>query len=362
MSVLMQANNQWSYRLADERFLSLEDMRAHFHARRAGSRSFVAANHDVRATADQNSDGISIAFRDGRPDVAPTNWSFGQIATLSGAPASYLRKLPAPLVADCINSGLSRRNVDECGFFTTDGGATLRAATGPNYGRVWNSDVVDSVIERFGDGVTGDWRVPGEFGQAVQVTRGNTTLYGSDRDMWIFLADEKNRIEMPGRRNGKTGSLARGFFLWNSEEGAATLGVGTFLFDYVCANRIVWGAAQYKEIKIRHSSGAPHRFVEEIAPRLAAYADSTTAATLDTLAAARGAIVTDVAEFLATRQFNPRQVAAITAAHEADEGRPMETMWDIVTGTTAYARSIPHQADRVGIERRAGELLNLVAA
>ena len=28
---------------------------------------------------------------------APTHWSFGQLASLVGAPAAYLRQLPAPL-------------------------------------------------------------------------------------------------------------------------------------------------------------------------------------------------------------------------------------------------------------------------
>jgi len=43
-----------------------------------------------------------------------------------------------------------------------------------------------------------------------------------------------------------------------------------------------------------------------------------------------------------------------------DEGRPIETVWDAVTGATAYARSIPWQADRVEFETQAGGLLDLV--
>ena len=35
----------------------------------------------------------------------------------------------------------------------------------------------------------------GEFGKQVEITRDNTTIYGSDRDMFIFLADEENRID-----------------------------------------------------------------------------------------------------------------------------------------------------------------------
>jgi hypothetical protein len=47
---------------------------------------------------------------------------------------------------------------------------------GPNYGRVWNVEVVEMLIDKFGDGISGDWRVPGEFGKRVDVDRQDTTL------------------------------------------------------------------------------------------------------------------------------------------------------------------------------------------
>jgi hypothetical protein len=116
---------------------------------------------------------------------------------------------------------------------------------------------VDALVDRFGDGVTGTWRVPGEFGNRVTVTKDNTTLYASDRDMFVFLADEENRIELPGRRAGRSGSFARGFFVWNNEVGKTSLGAGFFLFDYVCSNRIVWGADQYTEVRIATRRARP---------------------------------------------------------------------------------------------------------
>jgi hypothetical protein len=39
--------------------------------------------------------------------------------------------------------------------------------------------------------------VPGEFGNRVTVTKDNTTLFASDRDMFVFLADEENVILEP---------------------------------------------------------------------------------------------------------------------------------------------------------------------
>lgn len=69
----------------------------------------------------------------------------------------------------------------------------------------------------------------------------------------------------------------------------------------------------------------------------------------------------DDQRFLKNR-FTVSQANAIKAAHEREEGRPIETIWDVVTGTTAYAKTIPHQDDRVFIERAAGKVLDLVAA
>jgi hypothetical protein len=107
------------------------------------------------------------------------------------------------MIADCLNYNLRfTRGVDDVGILVTQDGhaSELRSVNGPNYGRVYDADVVDALVERFGDGVTGTWRVPGEFGNRVTVDKQNTTLFASDRDMFVFLADEENRIERGGSR------------------------------------------------------------------------------------------------------------------------------------------------------------------
>ena len=359
MSTLMQANRQWSTRPEEERFTSLTAMSAHFHAQRAISRAAVVSSRQLRAVPD-GAAGLMIEGPSGH-GYAPTNWAMGQAAQLVGAPAAYLRTLPAPVAADCLNYGfqVERDAMDVGVLLTRNGEATLRAMTGPRYGRIWNGDVVDALRDRFGDGVSGDFRVPGEFGRAVDVSTANTTLFAGDRDMFVFLADETNRIELPGRRDGQTGTLARGFFVSNSEVGAGTLRVKTFLFDYVCANRIVWGAHELEEIAIRHTASAPDRFVEEVAPALLAYSQASAGSVERVLTSAQRSKVDKVEEFLAKR-FGPKVGQRVAAAHMAEEGRPIETVWDVVTGATAYAKSIPWTADRVEFETTAGDLLDLV--
>jgi hypothetical protein len=355
----MQASEQWRTRPADERFTSLTELNAHLQYNREHSAGKVISSRALQVIPRENTiNGLQIVGPNGQP-AEITNWSFGQLAQRAGAPAGYLRELPAPLVADNLNFGLHvQRDLADVGvlLYKNGGPTEVRAVTGPAYGRVWNSTISQALVDRFGDGITGNFKVPGEFGQDVAITKDNTTLYASDRDMFVFLADEKHRIDIPNRRNGQSGQMARGFFVWNSEVGASTFGVATFLFDYVCCNRIVWGAEGYKEIRIRHTASAPDRWIEEVAPALEHYAQSSTLSITKAIADARASKVDKVEEFLRNR-FTNAQTRGIIAAHMADEQRPMENLWDISTGVTAYARGIAYQDERVQLERKAGEVL-----
>lgn len=355
---LFQASRQWSTRPSDERFTSLLDMADHFDVIRNQSRQKIVSSRKIEVAPTEDNKGLVLVGPQGNA-FAPTHWAFGQIAQLAEGPAGYLRTLPAPIAADCINYGLKfKRDIEEVGVLLQQNGSNiLRAATGPRYGRIWNADVVNALVDRFGDGVTGDWRVPGEFGKAVVVDKSNTTLFAGDRDMFVFLADEERRIDVPNRRGGKSGSMARGFFVWNSEVGSQTLGIATFLYDYVCCNRIVWGADQYKEIRIRHTTSAPDRFIEEIKPALLQYSRSASASITEAIKTAQEARLDDVDDFLGKR-FGKRIAAQMKTVHELEEGRPVESRWDAVTAATAFAKGVQWQDDRVAIERKAGEILS----
>ncbi len=366
MATVTTASTQWANRPSDQRFTSLPELMAKVSFEKERSRATILTTRQIEcAPADDDQlRGMKLIGPNG--EASPNHWSFGQLAGLAKAPAKYLRTLPAPIAADAMNYGLKfSRDVEEVGLLLTktNGHVDLRAATGPRYGRIWNSDIVQALMDRFGDGVEGDFRVPGEFGVKVDVTKENTTIYGSDRDIFVFLADEVNRIEMPNRRAGLNGSssLARGFFVWNSEVGSESVGGAFFMFDYACKNRIVWGAEGFSEIRLRHTATAPDRWLEEIAPVLVAYAQSSAAPIEAQIKAAQAQRVDDDLDAFLRKRFAPGQVQAIKAAHEREENRPIETLWDAVTGITAFAKTIEHQDSRVFIEREAGKVLDLAA-
>lgn len=383
---LMQANHQWANRPDDQRFLSLLSLNDHMQMLRGKSAAKIVSSRALTAhPVDGDNEALMLTGPNGAP-VNVTNWSFGQLAARAGAPAGYLRNIPTALAADCLNYGLHHaRDVEKCGVLLTkldtEPSATARAVTGPNYGRIWNSTITAALVKQFGDGVTGKFRVPSEFGvrhcdthkqfeydcidcsdarDANKVTKQSTTLYGSDRDMWVFLADEVNRIELPNRRNGKTGTLARGFFVSNSEVGASTFILGQFLFDYMCGNHIIWDVEQFQELRIRHTAGAPDKYLEQAAPAILAMSNASSVGMVDMLKSAQAKKVENIDEFLNAR-FSRSQTSAIKAAHMADEQRPIESLWDVSTGITAYARNIQHTDDRVKLEREAGKVLKLAA-
>lgn len=360
MTTLTEANRQWATRPDDQRFTSLDSLMDHVRHQRETSRGMVVPSRRIHLLPDQDNKGMTVVGPNGHA-YSPTNYAFGQLAYLAEAPAGYMRTLPSPIAADCINYGLQfKRDIEDVGvLLQRDGTDILRAATGPRYGRIWNEDCLKPIMRLVGEHP--EWKIPGEFRQEVEITKQNTTLYASDRDIWIFLADETNRIELPNRRDGKPGSLARGFFMWNSEVGASTYGLMTFFYDYVCCNRFVWGAEDISEIRIRHTASAPDKFLQEVTPALIRYTNSSASSITDAIEAARKArLGDDLDKFLAER-FGARQVSSLKTVHQLEEGRPIETLWDVATAVTAQARSITHQDVRVDLERKAGAILKLAA-
>ena len=57
--------------------------------------------------------------------------------------------------------------------------------------------------------------------------------------------------------------LYRGFYTRNSEVGTASFGLCAFVYKVICDKRVIWDASDGREIRIRHTGGAPKRFSEE---------------------------------------------------------------------------------------------------
>ena len=265
-----RVSSEWFSRPADERYLSLSDLFASVRGRAERSRTRTVESAAIRVEASRdNADRLTLMLPDSETPVAPTHWSFGQLAALVSAPAAYLRQLPAPLAGINLQYGLTSHRAEQVKTLEVDNGRVeLRAVTGPDYGRIYDHELVGAVQRIAGNGASDTrWKVPGVldwstgvYSPRVDVTRETTTLYASDRDVFLFLVDDLNPIEAGRLPDGSPDLFFRGFYCWNSEVGAKTLGMASFYLRAVCQNRNLWGVEDFEEITIRHSKYAASRF------------------------------------------------------------------------------------------------------
>ena len=366
-----RVSSEWFSRPNDERYLSLSELYTSVKGRAERSRTRTVESAVIRVEAHRDDpENLALILPDADAPVAPTHWSFGQLASLVSAPAAYLRQLPAPLAGINLQYGLTSHRAEQIKTLETEDGRTeLRAVTGPDYGRIYDHELVAAVQKIAGNG-TGDtrWKVPGTldwssgvYNPMVDITKDTTTLYASDRDVFLFLVDDMNPIEAGKLPDGSPDLYFRGFYCWNSEVGAKTLGIASFYLRAVCQNRNLWGVEDFQEISIRHSKYAANRFAHEAAPALTRFADSSPRPFVEGIRAARERIVArnddDRTDFLRRRGFSKAETARIVETVLAEEGRPPETVFDFVQGITAVARSKPQQDARLDMEGKAKKLL-----
>ena len=366
--------SEWFSRPDDERFLSLTDLYARVRARADAATTRIVESRAVRVEArTQDAELLSLHVPGREDPVAPTNWSFGQLCSLVGAPASYLRGLPAALAGINLQHGLIAHRGEQVKLLETEDSRTeLRAVTGPDYGRIWDHELVAAVMRFAGDGVVDTrWKVPGlldwstmHYNPHVDVSRDTTTLYASDRDVFLFLVDDTHPIEAGRLANGDPDLFFRGFYCWNSEVGSKALGIATFYLRAVCMNRNLWGVEHFEEINIRHSKFAANRFAQQAEPALIGFADSSPSSFVDGIRSARARIVArtddDRAAFLRNRGFSKSDTNRIIATVLDEEGHPPASLFDFVQGITAVARGKAHQDDRLALESRARKLIEHV--
>ncbi|MGP4727240.1 DUF932 domain-containing protein [Agrobacterium deltaense] len=370
-----RVSSEWFSRPDDERFLSLTDLydTVRSRAERAHARTIESAAIRVEATRD-NAERLELLVPGQRQAIAPTHWSYGQLCSLVGAPAAYMRQLPAPLAAINLQHGLLNHRAELVKTLEMDDGRLeLRAVTGPEYGRIWDHELVSAVMKIAGNG-TGDtmWKVPGVLDWAtmthnpfIDISKDTTTLYASDRDVFLFLVDDTHPIEAGRLPNGEPDLYFRGFYAWNSEVGSKTLGIASFYLRAVCANRNLWGTENFEEITIRHSKFAAQRFAHEAAPALTSFANSSPAPFIAGIKAARERIVArkddDRESFLRRRGFSKAETGKVIEMVLSEEGRPPESIFDFVQGITALARTKTNQDTRLELEGKAKKLLESAA-
>lgn len=353
----MQISKEWASRPDDQRFLSLDDLHEFNVNKRALAQEFGAAleHTSVRAT----DDGRMLLIDSGAGKFAGelNNWAFGQLAQRAGAPAGYLRSLPAQLAQIPLQWSLEQAGQQDAKVLIR--GTSVQAVTSEAYGRIFDSELSGAMANYLDPTV---WKVPAAS-YASSDPKKATTLYASDRDMFVCLVDDSNAIEVPGMGNER---LHRGIIARNSEVGAATLEIICFMYRFICDNRIIWGGQEVQSLKIRHTSGGPARYLRQAQPLLQRYLESSTNEAVGLVRSANqtevGRTEPDVRAWLKARGFTGAETTrAIDLAEKDPGGANPRSVWGLVQGLTAAAQEKRHGDERLELERRAAKLLDRVA-
>lgn len=366
MQVLDIASRQWATRPADQRFETLDEMRTYLRNRKLGSVGFTMPTSDIVVdTVDVTTpEGmVRSELLVGHPALpsAPSHWAFGQLCSLVQAPANFLRKLPVNITRDALAHCLQYTSLrGEVGMYVyqEDGENTLQAITGPGYGRIFCADVADAVA-KFVESTGGKFFNPPDWSKRP------SGLFASPTDSFILMVDGGSIVNAGRDAQGRDDILYRGFIVWNSEVGKATLRIFRFYFRWVCGNLMIHGVEELQEIAIRHSARAPWRFMNEAEPGINQFIHSSVSGIEHTIKAAQQYMLPsgqdELLDFLRKRDFTTPEAKGAVEYAKREEG-DARTLWQLHNGATAYARvKVDHMDDRIDLVSKAGKLLEIVA-
>jgi hypothetical protein len=310
-----------------------------------------------------------VVMTRGNHKINFTNWSFTQFCSRLGAPPKFLAELPGDLAVDVLKFRLGQKQdlederESQVLFDYDEGVYTVRAFNGSRYSRVWDYQIIESLLEL----TTKGWDIPpaydpGNFGG--EKTKGNSGLYCGDRDCFVFMVNENNRID-----DGSDEGLARGFFVSNSEVGAASWGITTFLYKFICGNHIVWGAEDVEHVKIRHVGDADQKVMESLKVQLELYAEQSPKALEASIKKAKlyelGTSAEEVEDLIFQLRILPRKVvrAAIEEATEYEDvlGASPWSAWGVSQGVTRVSQREEFADSRVRVDGASEKILKMVS-
>lgn len=190
-------------------------------------------------------------------------------------------------------------------------------------------------------------------------TIGPAGLYASDADLFAFLVKPDAHVTTSG------GTLARGVMVWNGETGGRSIGLSTFLLEYVCGNHIVWGASEVREVRRAHVGDAREAWADAFR-ELARYCERDTTREREAIERARrfslGSSDDDVVDLIYRARILPQRAVrdGLSLAREHDEaaGDP-RSAWGLAHGLTRLSQRSKWADRRLELDRAAGRILEM---
>lgn len=351
---MIQTPRDYSVRPADSRHATLDSVISEAQAEQARSREAKYVLGDLRAVAD--GDSVKIASPKGVARF--THWSFGQLARMVGAPAAYLRELPAQIAADAINFGLHTATPPATPAVLLVRAANgtpepvIRSVTSKTYGRLWDADLLTALRDLVG---SNGWEL--DF-----ATR-------SDRDSVITVSNKRNVLRDPSVQNiiddpsaAAGGIMYRSLTLGNSETGAGSAWYEGGLYRARCKNLMLWSAVVETRYRRRHvGSHVLRDVVRELARFAHQYLEQSPARDeaiirqlIDKdIASTKDGIVAELRTFGATVE----QANAAYASCEMFESARPTSFWGIAQGLTRNSQLASFSDERIALDTIAAQLL-----
>ena len=353
------AHREWASRPPDERHATIDALYEAARARRDRTEERTIETGEFRTQALADDD---LTFETSGRAATLTHWSFGQLATIAGAPPNYLRTLPGSIAADALNFGLRQQGRAQHQLLIDRNDPwTVHAITSPRYARVHHAELARRVLDLMAQHPA--WHLPlgykdGEYG-AERVPSG---AYLGDRDMFLFLVDGNRNLDDPTDRTDA--GLFRGFILRNSDVGAAALTLDLFLFRAVCLNHVIWGFQHVAGFRRRHVGASIQQAWTTSLNDVQSALDADTAADrtviLRSIAQELGPTRDAVLDAVATRlDLSQKQAAEAYTLAEQYESNP-RSVWGYVQGLTRLSQRTPWQDGRFALDRAASRLLTTV--
>lgn len=391
MTELMSAHNQWARRRPDERFASLTAMLGAAQRKFERSREHAMRTGSIKVEADNNN---GLTFVGSHGEATPSNYAFKQFCNRVGFLPSAAETLNADLVAKCLNYRIGETDKRDDGegntqFLVEDGDhgeKTIRAATSDSYARFHDKDFIPTLMDLENRG----WRVPpcrpvfegqpgtrpatadevGMWGKGgVQIKEGDPiapgNIYMGDRDMFVLMANPERSTD-----DGGGHALMRGIMASNSEVGARSLKLTTFLMQSVCGNAIIWGAQDIVEVSYRHIGKARAR-IKEALGNLKIGDQDNWERELSVINWMRKNKLGDTKEAVIENVYGQRIDNLITKGlignaidnairHDSDDGSPY-TWYGFANALTRYSQTMPNMDTRMGIDTAAGKIFDKAA-
>ena len=355
MATITTAQSEYYRRPADERFESPAALLAFSAQRKTASRE-IAYNLKDLAIVPAGTDAGTIRLQSPKGAADFTPWSHAQFCRMVGAPAAYVRTLPADIASAALNHGIKNTAPGTTAQLlaqrTDSGAVTLRAATSESYGRLWDADLYHPIVRTLCES---GWSLPPTWDGKP------AGAYASDRDSFLILANGGSIVNDPSTRGGN-GQMYRALLVRNSEVGAAAVTITRILYQWICGNHCLWGAVIDQNFRRRHvGSRVLYDVTREIGRTAREWtnrAASTDEALIKSLidleiAHTEDAVIDELMKIGATRTDAEAAYKRCTTQFDASP----RSFWGMAQGLTALSQDAGWQDERLSLDQLAARLL-----